>query len=93
MLLLYQKDDPMPIVDETLAEEGADGSARPAAPDETVEIPVPAAPRFPLEACVYDQTRTVLYFRRKFFRNEAVRDPSWRPPVLDPDERLEIEPL
>ena len=65
----------------------------PAAPDETVRIAIPAAPRFPLEACVYDDTRTVLYFRRTFFRNEAKRDPSWRPPVLTPDERLEIEPL
>lgn len=93
VLLVYQKDDPMPLVDETLAEEREDGSLRPVDPDETVEAPVPAAPRFPLEVCVYDDTRTVLYFRRRLFRNEAVRDPSWRPPVLDPDERLDIEPL
>ena len=93
VLLVYQKGDPMPIVDENLAIEEADGRLRPAAPDETVRIAIPAAPRFPLEACVYDDTRTVLYFRRTFFRNEAKRDPSWRPPVLTPDERLEIEPL
>ena len=93
VLLVYQKGDPMPIVDETLAEEREDGSLRPADPDETVEAPLPASPRFPLEVCVYDDTRTILYFRRTFFRNEVKRDPSWRPPVLDPDERLEIEPL
>ncbi len=93
VLLVYQKDDPMPIVDETLAEEREDGSVRPADPDETVEAPIPAAPRFPLEVCVYDDTRTILYFRRTLFRNEAKRDPSWRPPVLAPEERLEIEPL
>ena len=93
VLLVYQKGDPMPIVDETLGEEREDGSLRPADPDETVEAPIPASPRFPLEVCVYDDTRTILYFRRTLFRNEAKRDPSWRPPVLDPEERLEIEPL
>ena len=50
----------MPIVDENLATNDPDGRPRPAAPDETVRIAIPAAPRFPLEVCVYDDTRTVL---------------------------------
>ena len=93
VLLAYQKGDPEPVIDETLAEEREDGSLRPADPDETVEAPVPAAPRFPLEVDVYDETRTILYFRRTLFKNDVKRDRSWRPPVLDPSERIEIEPL
>ena len=93
VLLAWQKDDPVPVVDEPLAKADADGRLRPVAPDETFKAPVPAAPKFPLEVCVYDDSRTVLYFRRTLYRNEAKRDPSWRPPVLDPEERLEIDPL
>ena len=92
-LFVWQKDDPEPIVDEPLALADADGRLRTLEPDETFEAPVPAAPAFPLEVRVYDETGTVLYFRRELHRNEVKRDPSWRPPVLDPDERLEIEPL
>lgn len=92
-LLVWQKDDPEPIVDEPLALADADGRLRTLEPGETFEAPVPAAPAFPLEVRVYDDTRTVLYFRRTVARGEVVRDPSWRPPVLDPADRLEIEPL
>lgn len=93
VLLAWQKDDPVPVVDAAMGRENADGRLRPLAPDETFEAPVPAKPKFPVEVCVYDDTRTVLYFRRTLYKNEVKRDPSWRPPVLDPDERLEIEPL
>ena len=92
-LFVWQKDDPEPIVDEPLALDDAAGRLRALAPDETLEVPVPAAPAFPLEVRVYDETGTILYFRRSLHRNEVKRAPSWRPPVLDPDERLEIEPL
>lgn len=93
VLLAWQKDDPVPVVDEPLAKADADGRLRPLAPDETFAAPVPAAPKFPLEVCVYDDSRTILYFRRTLYKSEAKRDPSWRPPVLDPEERLEIDPL
>lgn len=93
VLLAWQGDDPDPIVDEPLAKTDADGRRVPLAPGETFEAPVPAKPKFPVEICVYDDTRTVLYFRRTLYKNEVKRDPSWRPPVLDPEDRLEIEPL
>lgn len=94
VLVVLQKDGyDDPLVVEPIAVAGEDGAPRPIGPGETFRAALSAAPRFPLEVRVYDGSMPVLYFRRTLFRNEARRDPSWRPPVLDPKDRLEIEPL
>ncbi|MBQ9726138.1 MAG: hypothetical protein IJV65_01360 [Kiritimatiellae bacterium] len=85
------EEEPLAIVDMVAAGDG--GEPRPLAPGETFETPVPAAPPFPLEVRVYDESLMVLYFRRTLFKADVKRDRAWRPPVLDPDERIEIDPL
>ena len=59
----------------------------------TVELPLAADVKFPIEVVVYDPERLVLRYRQTIPRNDVTRPAGWHAPIAGPEEGVPLDPL